>query len=156
LCGVLDVNKSSYYCSARSLMREAGLVTVVPKKRHSYPAGEVDKPNQKWVGDITYLWISAGWVYLAVVLDLFSRKVVVGRGMSASPDTVLILAALNQAAVLRQVTPGIGLCSIPTRVANTPATPTKTGWRSLACKPAFMPYGYGPAWQLLGGSAPWV
>jgi putative transposase len=43
-----------------------------------------------------------------VVLDLFSRKVV-GWSMSASPDTVLILAALNQAAILRQVTPGIGL-----------------------------------------------
>jgi len=107
---------------ARSLMREAGLVAIRPKKRHSYPAGEVSRvaanhldrqfeasqPNQKWVGDITYLWTSVGWVYLAVVLDLFSRKVV-GWSMSASPDTVLILAALNQAAVLRQVTPGIGL-----------------------------------------------
>lgn len=34
------------------------------------------KPNQKWVTDITYLPTLAGWVYLAVVLDLFSRKVV--------------------------------------------------------------------------------
>jgi len=47
-------------------------------------------------------------VYLAVVLDLFSRKVV-GWSVSASPDTALILAALNQAVILRQVTPGIGL-----------------------------------------------
>ena len=105
---------------ARSLMREAALVAVRPKKRHSYPAGDVsrvaenhldrqfdaDKPNQKWVGDITYLCTSAGWVYLAVVLDLFSRKVV-GWSVSASLDTALILAALNQAAVLRQVKHGI-------------------------------------------------
>nr|ULG19876.1 transposase [Yersinia frederiksenii] len=33
-------------------------------------------PNQKWVGDITYLWTEAGWVYLAVMIDLFSRAVV--------------------------------------------------------------------------------
>jgi putative transposase len=107
---------------ARSLMQEAGLVAVRPKKRHSYPAGDVSrvagnhldrqfeasKPNQKWVGDITYLWTSAGWVYLAVVLDLFSRKVV-GWQLSDSPDTALVLAALGQAVILRQVTPGIGL-----------------------------------------------
>lgn len=107
---------------ARRLMREAGLVAVRPKKRHSYPAGDVsrvaenhldrqfdaDKPNRKWVGDITYLWTTAGWVYLAVVLDLFSRKVV-GWSVSASPDTALILAALNQAVALRRVTPGNGL-----------------------------------------------
>ena len=107
---------------ARRLMREASLVAVRPKKRHSYPAGDVsrvaenhldrqfdaDKPNRKWVGDITYLWTTAGWVYLAVVLDLFSRKVV-GWSVSASPDAALILAALNQAVTLRRVTPGNGL-----------------------------------------------
>ena len=69
---------------------------------------DADKPNRKWVGDITYLWTTAGWVYLAVVLDLFSRKVV-GWSVSASPDTALILAALNQAVTLRRVTPGNGL-----------------------------------------------
>lgn len=102
----------------RSLMQEVGIVAVHPKKRHVYPnAGqesriaenhlnrefEADRPNQKWVGDITYLWTAAGWVYLAVVLDLFSRKVV-GWAMSANPDTHLILEALNQAVILRQVT----------------------------------------------------
>jgi putative transposase len=87
---------------ARSLMQEAGLVAVRPKKRHSYPAGEASR-----VG-ITYLWTTAGWVYLAVVLDLFSRKVV-GWSVSASPDTALILAAPDQAIILRKVTSGIGL-----------------------------------------------
>ena len=33
-------------------------------------------PNQKWVGDITYLWTEAGWLYLAVILDLYSRQVI--------------------------------------------------------------------------------
>ena len=47
-------------------------------------------------------------VRLAVVLDLFSRKMV-GWSVSAFPDTALILAALNQAVALWQVTPGIGL-----------------------------------------------
>lgn len=47
-------------------------------------------------------------MYLAVVLDLFSRKVV-GWHVSDSPDTALILEAINQAAILRQVTPGNGL-----------------------------------------------
>ncbi len=35
-----------------------------------------EKPNQKWVGDITYIWTSEGWLYLATVIDLFSRRVV--------------------------------------------------------------------------------
>ncbi len=33
-------------------------------------------PNQKWAGDITYVWTREGWVYLAVIIDLFSRRVV--------------------------------------------------------------------------------
>ena len=100
---------------ARSLMREAGLVAIRPKKRHSYPAGEVSRvaanhldrqfeasqPNQKWVGDITYLWTSVGWVYLAVVLDLFSRKVV-GWAMSAQMNTALVETALHMALQTRQ------------------------------------------------------
>ncbi len=43
-----------------------------------------DAPNRKWVTDITYLWTQAGWVYLAVVIDLYSRKVV-GWAMADSP-----------------------------------------------------------------------
>ena len=101
---------------ARRLMQEAGISAIYPKKRHRYPAGEVARgadnhlnreftasaPNQKWVGDITYLWTATGWMYLAVVLDLFSRKVV-GWHLSESSDTALVLAALNQAVTLRQI-----------------------------------------------------
>ena len=53
-------------------------------------------PNQKWVTDITYLFTAQGWVYLAVVLDLFSRKVV-GWAMSDSLATELVSEALRQA-----------------------------------------------------------
>jgi putative transposase len=53
-------------------------------------------PNQKWVTDITYLPTTAGWIYLAVVLDLFSRKVV-GWSMSQSLATPLVSDALRKA-----------------------------------------------------------
>lgn len=43
-------------------------------------------PNRKWVGDITYLWTDEGWLYLATVLDLYSRKVV-GWAMSERMDS---------------------------------------------------------------------
>ncbi|MBA3572468.1 MAG: IS3 family transposase [Pyrinomonadaceae bacterium] len=55
-----------------------------------------EKPNQKWVADITYLPTLAGWVYLAVVIDLFSRKVV-GWAVSDSLATPLVAEALRQA-----------------------------------------------------------
>lgn len=41
-------------------------------------------PNQKWAGDITYIWTSEGWLYLAVVLDLYSRRVIALSVMQAS------------------------------------------------------------------------
>ena len=53
-------------------------------------------PNQKWVTDITYLATAAGWVYLAAVVDLFSRKVV-GWSVSQSLATDLVQAALREA-----------------------------------------------------------
>lgn len=59
-----------------------------------------DKPNSKWVGDITYVWTAEGWLYLAVVLDLFSRKVV-GWAMSDPIDRQLVLAALSMALLNR-------------------------------------------------------
>jgi putative transposase len=58
-------------------------------------------PNRKWVTDITYLPTASGWVYLAVVLDLFSRKVV-GWSISASLATELISETLRKAIELRR------------------------------------------------------
>ena len=43
--------------------------------QQDFAAGQ---PNQKWAGDITYVWTREGWVYLAVILDLHSRRVTVG------------------------------------------------------------------------------
>ena len=60
-----------------------------------------DAPNQKWVTDITYLPVVGGWVYLAVVLDLFSRKVV-GWSISESLATPLVSEALRKAIESRQ------------------------------------------------------
>jgi len=59
------------------------------------------RPNQKWVTDITYLPTLAGWVYVAVVLDLFSRKVV-GWSISDSLSTPLVAAALRRAIEARR------------------------------------------------------
>jgi len=55
-----------------------------------------DAPNRKWATDITYLPTAAGWVYLAVVIDLFSRKVI-GWSITASLATELVSAALRRA-----------------------------------------------------------
>ena len=51
-------------------------------------------PNQKWVADFTYLWTAEGWLYVAVVLDLFSRRVV-GWSMQASMTAQLVTNAGN-------------------------------------------------------------
>ena len=58
-------------------------------------------PNQKWVADITYLPTLAGWAYLAVVIDLFSRKVV-GWSVSDSLSTPLVANAMKQAVESRR------------------------------------------------------
>lgn len=58
-------------------------------------------PNRKWVTDITYLWTAAGWVYLAVVLDLFSRKAV-GWAIGNSLETELVSTALQRAIEARR------------------------------------------------------
>ncbi len=55
---------------------------------------DVVEPNTVWCGDVTYVWTGSRWAYLAVVIDLFARKVV-GWAMSFSPDTNLTLKALE-------------------------------------------------------------
>ena len=54
-------------------------------------------PNQKWVSDMTYIETAEGWLYLAAVLDLFSRKVV-GWAMSDRMDAALVEEAFQMAA----------------------------------------------------------
>jgi putative transposase len=57
---------------------------------------EAAGPNRKWAADFTYLWTAQGWLYLAVVIDLYSRKVV-GWSMSASMTSALVIDALTMA-----------------------------------------------------------
>ena len=65
-----------------------------------------ERPNQKWLADITYIPTLEGWLYVAAVLDLFSRKII-GWAMSDRMTTDLTLAALRMA--IRQRRPGADL-----------------------------------------------
>jgi putative transposase len=67
---------------------------------------QADAPNRVWVADITYLPTREGWLYLAVVLDLFARRVV-GWSMQPSLDRGLVLAALDHALHRRHPPPGL-------------------------------------------------
>jgi len=55
-----------------------------------------DRPNQKWVADFTYIWTAEGWLYVAAVIDLFSRRVV-GWSMSETMTAQLVTDALIMA-----------------------------------------------------------
>lgn len=57
---------------------------------------EADAPNRKWVADFTYLWTAEGWLFVAAVLDLYSRRIV-GWSMSASMTAQLVSDALLMA-----------------------------------------------------------
>jgi transposase InsO family protein len=67
---------------------------------------DVEAPNVAWAGDITYLWTREGWLYLAVLLDLYSRKVV-GWAMSEQVNTELVNQALERAVGRRQPARGL-------------------------------------------------
>jgi transposase InsO family protein len=67
---------------------------------------EVEAPNRAWVTDITYVTTREGWLYLAVVLDLFSRRIV-GWSMSDRVDHALTLGALKMAIRTRGVPKGL-------------------------------------------------
>ncbi len=103
------------------LMREDGLVArpqrrfvATTQSRHDSPIApnllerrfEVDAPNRVWVADLTYLRCTAGFVYLAVVLDLFSRRVV-GWAVSTSLTAAVATKALQQGLILRSPPSGL-------------------------------------------------
>ena len=60
-----------------------------------------DGPNQKWAGDISDIWTSEGWLYLAVIFDLYSRRVI-GWAVSNRMKRDLAIRALDMAVALRQ------------------------------------------------------
>ncbi|MFQ5642034.1 MAG: IS3 family transposase [bacterium] len=109
---VEEINENGHSCGrdkARRLMKLAG-VSVRRKKKfkvttdsnHKLPVSpnllarkfSVSAPDRVWVSDITYLWTSEGWLYLAVILDLFQRKVV-GWSMSHRINKQLVMDALR-------------------------------------------------------------
>lgn len=95
---------------ATKLMKALGLVSCQqPKHKYKKTTQEhieipnylgqqfaVTAPNKVWVGDVTYVWTGNRWMYLAVVMDLFARKVI-GWAMSLSPDSRLTGKALSMA-----------------------------------------------------------
>lgn len=111
----------------RRLMRSIGLSgkgepkrkrTVTTDSNHINQVAEnhlsrhftVSEPNTHWVSDITYILTTKGWIYLAVVIDLFSRMVV-GFAVSEKIDSALISLALEKAYIKRNPKPGLILHS---------------------------------------------
>ena len=103
------------------LMREEGVVGRKKRRfrkttdsNHPHPIApnvlernfDVELPNVAWVTDVTYIWTYEGWLYLAAILDLFSRRVV-GWAVSANNDRALALGALARAPATRAPEPGL-------------------------------------------------
>ena len=92
--------------------RKRFVVTTRSKHRHWIAPNRLNRdftarqPNQTWVGDVTFIATRAGWLYVSILLDLYSRKVV-GWSMSKSNDGKLVHDALTMAVQHRQ--PGKGL-----------------------------------------------
>ena len=99
---------------AAKAMKQLNLISKQPPKIQNKSKGKVhyladnilnrafnvDGINKVWCTDVTYLWTSEGWCYLAVVLDLYARKPV-GWAISKHPDTALTIKALEMAYVSR-------------------------------------------------------
>ena len=116
--------KPEFGCSRKRVhrqMRVAGIVSArrraykaTTNSRHSHPPAPnllqrkfyFERPNQAWVGDITYIPTGEGWLYLAIVKDLCTRKIV-GYAFSSRIDTALTLEALDMA--VRRCKPSKGL-----------------------------------------------
>lgn len=103
------------------IMRENHLRAIVRRRSrrttdsgHEYPVTpnvldrrfEVGAANRAWVADITYVWTEEGWLYLAVLLDLYSRRVV-GWNAAEKIDRQLALTALERALRMRMPEPGL-------------------------------------------------
>jgi len=105
---------------ASKLMKNIGLVSKQPPS-HSYNKAtqphveipntlnrefDIKQPNKVWCGDITYVWVGKRWAYLAIVIDLFSRKPI-GWALSYAPDTQLTTKALTMAFETRRRPKGV-------------------------------------------------
>lgn len=105
----------------RSLMKQAGLVPVWKRKfinttdsKHDLPVAEnllnrqfnPEQRNQTWTSDITYIRTRSGWLYLAVVMDLYSRKII-GWAMAPTMPAELVCRALRMAINARKPAAGL-------------------------------------------------
>ena len=119
-------------------MREHGIYArhkrrykVTTDERHSLPVtrNRLNRnftpavPNRVWTSDITYLWTNEGWLYLAIVLDLFNREVV-GWSLKSRMTADIMTDALTMAWFRRKPAPG--LMHHSDRSANTPAMRFRT------------------------------
>lgn len=102
-CGLHRVERLMRAQALRAQPRRRGLPvdrgarsTVAPAANLLDRQFAAQAPNQKWVADFTYLWSAEGWLYVAVVLDLYSRRVV-GWSMQASMTAQLVTDALMMA-----------------------------------------------------------
>ena len=118
----VELNESGVSCSENRvarLMRLSGIRAVGKRKyrvttnsKHNHPVAEnllnrnfsADYPNEVWLSDITYVWTSEGWLYLAGVIDLHSRMLI-GWSMGPRVTAELTLEALRQAISRREVKP---------------------------------------------------
>ena len=84
---------------------------------------EAPAPNRKWIADFTYVWTAEGWLDVAVVIDLFSRRVV-GWSMSAEMTAQLVTDALVMAS--GAAASPMHCCIIPIAAANIPASSSRS------------------------------
>ena len=119
-----DLQEAGFTCGKHRvarLMRAEGFRAVAAPRfrvttdsKHAHPVAQnlldrnfgTPETNVKWAGDVTYLWTGEGWLYLAVVLDLFSRRVV-GWCMQANFDRSLVVNALQAAVCQRRPEAGL-------------------------------------------------
>ena len=119
LCEALDVSRSGFHAwlTRSPSQRSRDDEVVGAKVRASFKASDrtygarpasatapnvldrqftASRPNQRWIADFTYVWTAEGWLYVAAVIDLFSRRVV-GWSMKAEMTAVLVTDALIMA-----------------------------------------------------------
>jgi putative transposase len=124
-CGLHKVERLMRMNALRARPRRRGLPkdggprspAVAPNLLDRQFAAE--RPNQKWIADFTYIWTAEGWLYVAAVIDLFSRRVV-GWSMKAEMTAQLVADALMMA-IWRRGKPD-ALLHHSDRAANTPAS----------------------------------
>jgi transposase InsO family protein len=98
--GILCKQRRKYVVTTKS---NHGLVTAKNILNRNF---DTKKPNEAWVSDITYVWTNEGWLYIAVVLDLFSRRIV-GWSMANHMRTDLVENAFIMAKLRRKPQAGL-------------------------------------------------